>query len=178
LLLRGASSWNHLLRCRVSVEVTPYSRESSSALAWISIGSTLFLIALTVSALVVPQLRLLHFLQAFIYVAVVVLARRNSAWGYGAGATIAVAWNSLNLFVTHLTQAGAIAFWSLLRTGQVQRLDTMMVTLGGIGHFILISACLTAFFHRHGNRRWWTFAGGGVLALAYFALIIMIARPR
>jgi hypothetical protein len=158
--------------------VTPYSRESSTALGWISIGSALFLIALTVSALVVPQLRLLHFLQAFIYVAVVVLAGRNSVWGYGVGVTIAVAWNSLNLFVTHLMQAGAIAFWSLLRTGQVRRLDTMMVTLGGIGHFILIAACLTAFIHQTGNRRWWAFAGGGALALAYFALIIIVVRPR
>ena len=166
------------MRCCVSVEVTPYSRASSAALAWISIGSAVFLIALTLSALVVPQLRLLHFLQAFIYVAVVVLARRNSVWGYGAGVTIAVAWNSLNLFVTHLMQAGAIAFWSLLRTGQVRRLDTMMVTLGGIGHFILIAACLTAFIHQTGNRRWWAFAGGGALALAYFALIIIVARPR
>lgn len=48
-------------------------------------GAGLFLLALVVSAILVPDLRVLHSLQALIYVAVIVLARRNSAWGYGAG---------------------------------------------------------------------------------------------
>jgi hypothetical protein len=146
---------------------------------WIPIGAALFVIALGVSALVVPQLRLLHFLQALIYVAVVFLARRNSVWGFGAAITIATAWNSLNLFVTHLSEAGAMAFWSLLRSGQVQRLDTMMVALGTLAHFILIVACLAALFElRAESGKWWKFAGGGLAVLAYFALIIAIARPR
>ncbi len=142
-------------------------------------GAVLFVTALTVSAVVVPQLRLLHSLQALIYVAVVILARRNSEWGFGAGVTISLVWNSLNLFLTHLMQAGAIAFWSFLRTGQLRRLDTIMVTLGGIGHFILIVACLAAFFQRStDSEKWRKFIGGGIVTLAYFALIIAIARPR
>jgi hypothetical protein len=146
---------------------------------WIPIGAVLFVTGLIVSGLVVPQLRLLHLLQALIYAAIVILARRNSAWGFGAGVTIAVVWNSLNLFVTHLIQAGAVEFWSFLRTGQVHRLDTMMVTFASIGHFILIIACLAALRdHRTENRKWWKFAGGGLAALAYFALIVVIARPR
>jgi hypothetical protein len=146
---------------------------------WIPTGAAFFLVALSVSGLVVPQLRLLHLLQALIYVAVVILARRNNAWGFGAGVTIAVVWNSLNLFVTHLIQAGAVAFWLFLRTGQVRRLDTMMVTLGSIGHFILIIACLAALLgQRTENGKWWKFAGGGLAVLAYFALIVVIARPR
>src|SRR5271155_3825012 len=106
---------------------------SLSTRVWIPIGAALFLVALTVSALLIPQLRLLHLLQALIYFAVVILARRGSAWGFGAGFTIGVVWNSFSLFVTHLMQAGAVAFWSFVRTGHVQRLDTMMVALGGIG---------------------------------------------
>jgi hypothetical protein len=146
---------------------------------WIPIGAVLFVVALTVSAVVVPQLRLLHTLQALIYVAVVILARRNSAWAFGAGVTISVVWNSLNLFVTHLMQAGAIAIWSFLKTGQVQRLDTMMVTVGGIGHFILVAACLAAFLQLGTDSvKWRKFVGGGVVTLAYFALIVAIARPR
>ena len=99
--------------------------------------------------------------------------------GFGAGVTISLVWNSLNLFATYLMQAGVIAFWSFLRTGQLRRLDTMMVTLGGIGHFILIVACLAAFFQlRTDSKKWRKFVGGGVVTLAYFALIIVIARPR
>jgi drug/metabolite transporter (DMT)-like permease len=143
------------------------------------IGAGLFLIALAGSALVIPELRPLHLLQALIYVAIIVLARRNSPWGYGAGVTIAVFWNAFSLFVTHLMQDGVGEFWTLLRTGQVKRPDTMMVFVGGIGHFILIVACLAATFHRSTDTRGWgKFAGGGVLALAYFALIVAVARPR
>lgn len=146
---------------------------------WIPVGAAIFCLALAVSALVVPQLRLLHILQALIYVAVVILARRSSVWGLGAGVTIAVIWNSLNLFVTHLMQAGVVAFWSFVHTGQARRLDTMMVAVGGIGHFILILACLVALRDRRMNKkRWWEFVGGGIATLAYLALIVAIARPR
>ncbi len=77
---------------------------------WIDVGAGLFLLALLVSAVLVPELRVLHSLQALIYVAVIVLARRNSAWGYGAGFSIAVLWNLMGLFVTQLIQAGAMGF--------------------------------------------------------------------
>lgn len=147
---------------------------------WIPAGAMLFVVALAGSALVVPQLRPLHSLQALIYVAVVALARRNSAFGFGAGFTIAVFWNSLNLFVTQLMQAGVVAFWAFLQTGHARRLDTMMVPVGGIAHFMLIVSCVAAMFDPRvdNHRKWWKFAGGGGVALAYLALIVAIARPR
>jgi hypothetical protein len=65
------------------------------------------------------------------------------------------------------------------RTGQVRRLDTMMVTLGGIGHFVLIVACLVAFINQTtDNNKWWKFVAGAALTLAYFAPIVAVARPR
>ena len=146
---------------------------------WTYLGAALFLVALLVSAIVVPELRLLHLMQALIYVAVIVLARRNSAWGFGAGFAIAIVWNGLSLFVTHLMQAGAVAFWSSLHTGHVEQLVPMMVALGGIGHFILIFASLLALLrHNTETRKWWKFVGGGVLAVAYFFLIVAFAQPH
>jgi hypothetical protein len=150
----------------------------SSTRVWIPFGAALFLIALRVSALAVPQLRFLHILQRGIYVAIIILATRNSPWAFGAGVAVAVVWNSLNLFITHLMQTGALAFWSFVRTGQMRRLVPMMVTLGRIGHFILIVACLDAFIQLQDDRKWRKFLAGGVLALAYFALIVAVARPR
>jgi hypothetical protein len=150
-----------------------------SAQVWTYIGATLFLVALLVSAIVIPDLRLLHSFQALIYFAVIILARRNSPWGYGAGFAIAIFWNGMNLFVTHLIQAGAVAFWSSLRSGHVLQLVPMMVTLGGIGHFILIVAALFALVrHDTKAKKWWKFAGGGVLSIAYFALIVAFAKPH
>jgi len=136
-------------------------------------------VALTVSAVVVPPIRPLHFFQALIYVAVILLSRRHSAWGFGAGVAIGVAWNSLQLFVTHLVQAGTVLFWSFLRSGQVRRLDTMLVTLGWLGHCVLIVSCLAAFLGARSERRQWRqFFGGAALVLAYFALIVATVLPR
>lgn len=152
---------------------------SSTIQVWIPVGAMLFIAALGVSGWVVPQLRLLHLLQAVIYVAVVILGWRNSAWGFGVGFTVALVWNSLNLVVTHLMQAGVVAFWVFLRTGEARRTDTMAVALGGIGHFILIIACLAAAFRqRTEERKWLKFAGGGAVALVYFFLIVELARPQ
>jgi hypothetical protein len=146
---------------------------------WIPLGAGLFIFALVGSAIAVPQLRLLHAFQALIYVAVILLARRNSAWGFGAGFTIAVAWNSLQLFVTHLVQAGAHELWILVSTGQLRRPDTLLVFVGGIGHFVLIVACLVAFRQlRPGKKKWWQFLAGGLLALAYFGAIVATLLPR
>jgi uncharacterized membrane protein len=152
---------------------------SVSTQVWIGVGAALFLVALTVSAIIVPGLRLLHLLQALIYFAVILLARRNSAWGFGAGFTIAVVWNSFNLFVTHLMQVGAIAFWSSLRVGHIEQPVPMMVALGGIGHFVLIIASsLAQVRHNVDSKKWWKFVGGGAITLAYFVLLIAFAGPR
>jgi hypothetical protein len=145
----------------------------------IPIGAGLFIFALIGSAVIIPQLRLLHTLQALIYVAVVVSTRRNNAWGFGAGVIIAVAWNCLNLFVTHLIQAGAGQFWSLVRTGNLRQPDTLLVLVGGVAHFLLIISCMAGFLQlRPGAKLWGQFFAGGLLVLAYFALIIVTTAPH
>jgi hypothetical protein len=145
----------------------------------IAVGVALFIFALTVSAFLIPQLRLLHVFQALIYVAVIVLTRRNSSWGFGIGVVIPILWNALNLFVTHLFQAGAGQFWSLLRTGHVSRPDTLMVFVGSVAHFLLITVCMTGFLElRPGRKQWGQFFGGGLLTFGYFALIVAIMAPR
>ena len=156
----------------------------SATRVWIPIGAALFTVALIVSAVVLPELRLLHLLQAFIYVAIVILARRNSMWAIGAGLAIAIVWNGHSLFVTHNMHRGLTVLWSLLQTGQVQGLGPhpivpMMVLLGGIGHFVLIGACLAALFDRRtADKNPWKMVGGAVAVLAYFALIIIVSAPR
>ena len=155
------------------------AKRASSTHVWIPIGAGLFLVALGVSAAAVPQLRLLHILQALIYVAIVILARRTNVFALGAGFTIAVVWNCLEFFGPRLIQAGTVLLWTFLHTGQVRHVDTMMVPLAAIGHLILIFACLTALFNQTtSKRKWWKFLVGGVMVLGYFALIVAIALPR
>jgi len=156
-LARAESSWPNLL---------------------IQLGAALFIVALAGSAIVVPQLRLLHVFQALIYVAVVALAPRKGAWAYGAGVAVGCVWNGLQLFVTHNAQGGLIALWSYLHTSHPRRIDTMMVSLGTLGHFLLIAGCLAAFLPGAGKAQWWRFIGGAVIGLAYFALIVALLLPR
>jgi hypothetical protein len=145
----------------------------------ILIGVGLFILALTVSAIVIPQLRLLHLLQALIYIAIIILTRRNSPWGFGVAVFISTAWDCLNLFVTHLFEAGAGLLWSFLRTGHLSRPDSIMVFIGSVAHFLLIVACLVGFLQlRPGKKQWTHFFTGGFLVLAYMALIIFIAAPH
>jgi len=145
----------------------------------IPIGVALFILALIVSAILLPQFRLLHAFQALIYVAILILARRNSPWGFGAGVVVPTAWNCLGLFITHLMEAGAAQLWSFLRTGHANQPDALAVLLGGIAHFLLIAACVGGFLQLRPRRKQWVqFFGGGLAAMAYFALIIVTMAPR
>lgn len=145
----------------------------------IILGAVIFLIALAVSAAFVPELRVLHVFQALIYITIIILATRNSSWGFGAGVFISIIWNCLNLFITHLIQAGADQLISFIRTGHVTRPDTLMVFVGSIGHFILIVTCLVAFIKSIRDKTQWAqFFGGGFLAVAYLVLIVILAAPR
>lgn len=174
----------HFIGCRVPAQITmtemlQRAETASLTRVWIPIGAALFMIALIGSAAVVPQLRALHFFQALIYVGVIMLARRDSAWGFGAGVAIALFWNGLQLFVTHNFQAGARLFWSFLDTGEIHRFETMMVPIGSIGHFILIFACMAAVLSQSSaNKKWWKFFAGGVVCLVYLGLIVFLLLPR
>jgi hypothetical protein len=146
---------------------------------WVLLGAGLVILALIGSAAAVPQLRLLHTFQALIYLAVILLAGRNHASAFGAGIAVAVAWNSLQLFVTHLFQAGGRVLWDLLSTGQLHRPDTLAVFVGGVGHFVLIVGCLGGFRQlRPGKAEWRRFVIGGASALAYLVVIVATMRPR
>lgn len=87
----------------------------------------------------------------------------------------------MGLFLTHLIQAGALALWFLLRTGHrhTGELVPMAVTLGGIGHLILICASVLLVVRFDAEpRKWGKFAGGGVLSVAYFALLVTLFKPH
>jgi hypothetical protein len=145
----------------------------------IVVGAALFIVALFVSAVFEPSIRILHALQALIYVAVVILTRRNSPWGYGAGAVVAAFWNYVNLFVTTFISNGFDQLIGFLQTGQIARPDQFLAVIAATGHFVLIAACLIGFLEtRPKAREWSKFIGGGLLAMAYFVAIIFMTGPQ
>ena len=151
---------------------------SASIYAWIVVGASLFLLALALSALAVPQLWLLHLLQAAIYIAVLVFARRSNPYGLGAGIAISIVWTGLE-WAAGIPQAGVALWWSLARNRQVDHLETMMVPVGCLGHAILLASCLLALRSQGAAHKvLWKSVGGGALALTYFAAIIWLTAPR
>jgi hypothetical protein len=147
--------------------------------ASILIGAGFFIVALFLSAVFDPTIRVLHALQALIYVAVMILTRSNNAWGFGAGCIVAAFWNYISLFVTTFVKAGLQQLWILLRTGELHRPDLLIAVVAGGGHVLLIIAWLAGFIRmRPSARQWVQFVAGGVLAVAYFVVIIVTTGPQ
>lgn len=151
--------------------------------AWINAsilaGAGCFIFALVLSAVFDPKIRVLHALQALIYIAVIVLTRRNSAWGFGAGCIISAFWNYINLFVTTFIKAGMEQLSILLQTGHLPRPDLLVAVIAAAGHFLLIIACLAGFLReRPRARQWAQFVTGGALAVGYLVGIIVTTGPQ
>jgi hypothetical protein len=147
--------------------------------ASVLIGAGFFIAALILSAVFDPSIRVLHALQALIYVAVIILVRRGSAWGFGAGCLIAAFWNYINLFVTTFIRAGFEQLATLIQTGQLRRPDLVVAVIAAAGHFLMIAACVVGFLRARPNlRQWGQFFGGGTLAVAYLVLIIVATGPQ
>ena len=142
-------------------------------------GAALFVVALFWSAVLDPTIRILHALQSLIYVAVVLLARRNSPWGFGAGCFKSGFWNSVNLFLTGFVEDGLREFALLLQTGQLARPDLFIAVVAFTGNSLVFFACLVAFLRAPRQRRaWFQFVTGGVVAIGFFMLIIIVTGPQ
>ena len=85
------------------------------------LGAGFFIFALILSAVFDPKIRMLHALQALIYVAVIVLSRRSSAWGFGAGTFIAALWNYTNICLTSFVKDGLEQLSILIQKGHLKR---------------------------------------------------------
>lgn len=142
-------------------------------------GAGFFIFALALSAVFDPRIRVLHVLQALIYVAVIILTRRGSAWGFGAGCFIAAFWTYTNLFVTTFIKSGLEQLAASVQTGELRRPDLIVAVIAGAGHFLMILACAVGFLRTKPSlRQWGQFVGGGLLAVVYFIAIIFTTGPQ
>jgi hypothetical protein len=146
----------------------------------ITIGGSTFIIVLYVAAYWEPDIRWLHFLQSWMYIAAIALGWRGNSWGYFIGISAAVLWNYFTLFVNTFFENGLEQVSILLRSGHVPRLDQFISVPGWTGNVLLIIGCLLAY-QRHSQRRWTdvlklvvSFVG----TTAFFALAMALAQPR
>ncbi|MGH7459815.1 MAG: hypothetical protein ACREMA_02150 [Longimicrobiales bacterium] len=143
--------------------------------ALITASCIAFIFVLALSAVFDPTIRVLHTLQAFIYIAVIVLSKKKSAWGYGAGCIMAAFWNWINLVHTNFIASGMRQLSQLVRTGDLQRPDLLIAVFAAAAHFAIIAGCLLAFARKPNKTSadLGRFLGGGVLAIAWMVLIIV-----
>jgi hypothetical protein len=142
-------------------------------------SSVLFIFVLALSAVFDASIRVLHLFQAAIYVAVIVLTRKHSAWGYGAGCLIAAFWNWTNLVHTTFIANGVRELSRAIQTGQVSRPDQLIAVLAAGAHFALIAGCLAGYARIRPKSSWEParFLGGGALAIGYLAgIIVLVGR--
>jgi hypothetical protein len=143
---------------------------------WVAISipasAGFFMFALFVAAAFQPSLRWLHGLQALIYVAVILLARHNNPWGFGAGAFIGAFWNFIFL------RAASRDIWALL-SGSAFRADVALQLAAATAHFLLIAACITGICHlRRVPTVWARALAAGILAIGYLVVLMVILRPQ
>jgi hypothetical protein len=166
------TSW----RARCSRCMRPPSEARNNLPRWavISIPASagFFLFALFVSAAFQPSLRWLHGFQALIYVAIILLSRQNSAWGFGAGVFIGAFWNFIFL-------RGASRDIGALLSGGAFRADVALQLAAAMAQFLLIAACLNGIWRKRRDPRVWVISlAAGVLAVGFLVALMVILRPQ
>jgi len=143
-------------------------------------GSCVFIFVLWLSAYFEPDIRWLHFFQAWMYLAATWLSLRHNRWGYFIGLSAAGVWDYINLFVTTFLGSGLHWVSAWISTGQLQHVDQIVAVPAWIGNLLVVIGSIWAYA-RLPEKRWsdlGRFAFGFVLTTGFFAAVIAICQPR
>lgn len=146
----------------------------------IVIGCCLFIFVLWLSAYFEPDIRWLHFFQAWMYVSTIWLSVRGNRWGYFIGFSAAGLWDYVNIFVTTFFRSGLHWVFTWVSTGQLRHVDQIVAVPAWIGNFLVVVGSIWAYTRLREKRR--TDLGRLVIAFvlttAFFAASIAIFQPR
>ncbi len=121
-------------------------RAKPDAPGWlILIGGSLFVLVLAVSAYWEADIRWLHFFQAWMYAAAMVLAFRRSKWGYFIGLSAAGLWDYTNLFATSFFFNGLQVLAQWIQTGQLKRPDLLIAVAAWFSNLLVVAGSLWAY---------------------------------
>ncbi len=146
----------------------------------IVVGGCVFIVVLGLSAYFEPDIRWLHFFQAWMYVATIALSIRRNRWGYFIGISAAWFWDYINLFVTTFFPNGLHWLAASIRAGQAQHIDQIIAVPAWIGNFLVLAGCIWAYA-RLTQKSLQDLARFGlalVLTTAFFAADVAIFQPR
>jgi len=111
----------------------------------ILIGSSLFIAVLAISAYFEPDIRWLHFFQAWMYGAAILLGLRGNRWGYFIGFSAALLWDYANLFVTTFFMNGIEELIRCASAGHQVRPDLLLAIPAWLSNLTLIVGCVWAY---------------------------------
>ena len=135
---------------------------------------------LWLSAYLEPDIRWLHFFQAWMYLAATALALRHSRWGYFIGLSAAGLWDYINLFVTTFLRSGLHWVSAWISTGQLERVDQIVAVPGWIGNLLVVIGSIWAYA-RLSEKRWsdlGRLAFAFILTTGFFAAAMALCQPR
>ena len=146
----------------------------------IVIGATIFIVVLAVSAFWEADIRLLHFFQAWMYIATIVLSVRRNRWGYLIGISAAGLWAYANLFVTTFFVSGLHWLAQWMMTGGLAHPDQIIAVPAWLSNVLVVIGCAWAYSRLPAK----SIADAGKLLLAFavtsgfFALDMALFQPR
>src|SRR5437899_10113663 len=113
---------------------------------WIVIAGTCgFIVVLALSAMWQTDIRWLHFLQAWMYVATTLLALRHNRWGYFIGISAAGLWDVINLVATTFFRNGIAELLAVLRTAHSTRPDQLIAVFAWSSNALVVGGCAWAY---------------------------------
>jgi len=171
---------NFLEHQPVLVSMNSFAPEPKAAHWLILVGGCIFILMLAVSAYWEADIRWLHFFQAWMYVAAIVLSFRRSCWGYFIGLSVAGLWDYMNVFATTFLYNGLQKLSDWIHTGHLERPDLLIAIPAWLSNFLVVVGCIWGYSRLREKRRidaaklLLTFA----LATGFFALDMYIFQPR
>jgi hypothetical protein len=144
------------------------------------VGGAGFIFVLALSAYWEQDIRLLHFFQAWMYLAVIALAFRQSRWGYFIGISTAGLWNYTNLFATTFFFNGPEQLAAWTRSGHLARPDIFISVPAWVSNLMVICGCVWGYAQLPQKQLTdiVKFVAAFVLCTGFFALIIALFQPR
>jgi hypothetical protein len=153
----------------------------SQAPEWlIALGAFVFILMLGLSAYWEPDIRWLHFFQAWMYVATVVLALRRDLWGYLIGFSAAGLWMYANLVATTFFFNGLQQLSHWVHTGHLERADQLIAVPAWFSNLLVVIGCSWGYFRHSAKspRDAARFLVAFVLTTGFFALDMAMFQPR
>jgi hypothetical protein len=148
---------------------------------WLTlIGAGVFIAVLAVSAYWEADIRWLHFFQAWMYIATIVLSLRGNRWGYFIGISAAGFWDYTNIFATSFFWNGLQQASRWIHAGHLARPDLLIAVPAWFSNLLVIIGCVWAYL-RQGEKRASDIVKFVVclaLTTGFFAADMKIFQPR